>query len=202
MHLHLTLALRTAAALAAMLAFGPVAAEKADRSRPIVLESDRPSTMDLQRQVSVLSGNATISQGTMVIRADRIELRELPSGFRLAAAIGAGDRPASYRQKRDGVDEYVEGVADRIEYDEGANTLRFIGNGAVRRLRGATVADEITGARITWDATAEVFSVEGGAASAANPGGRVRAVLSPRTEPAASQPGAPLQPSRPTGTPR
>lgn len=199
MHSQLTLALRSLAALAAALAFGMAGAEKADRSRPIVLESDRPSTMDLQRQVSVLSGNATISQGTMVIRADRIELRELPSGFRAASAIGTAARPASYRQKRDGVEEYVEGVADRIEYDERANTLKFIGNGAVRRLRGSTVADEITGAQITWDATGEVFSVEGGAASAANPGGRVRAVLSPRAEPAASEPPAPLQPNRSLG---
>ncbi len=195
MHPHLTAALRATALIGALLACAAASAEKADRSRPIVLESDRPSTLDLQRQVSVLSGNATITQGTMVIRADRIELRELPSGFRTAAAIGVPGKPASYRQKRDGLDETVEGAADRIEYDERANTLRFVGNGVVRRLRGGVTADEITGALITWDATAEVFSVEGGATTAANPGGRVRAILSPRAEPSASEPAA-LQPSR------
>ena len=51
----------------------------------------------------------------------------------------------------------------------------------MRRLRGATVADEINGNIVTYDSTTEVFSVSGGAAStAANPGGRVRAVLTPR----------------------
>jgi hypothetical protein len=82
--------------------------------------------------------------------------------------------------------------------------LRFLGNGAVRRLRGGTLADEITGASILWDNTAEVFRVEGGATSAANPTGRVRAVLSPRVEPAASTPTNPgaLTPSRALGDKR
>lgn len=195
MHARLTLILL-------LLALGPAAgvrAEKADRGKQMVVEADRPGVVDLQNQVYVLAGNATITQGTMVIRADRIELRQRPDGYRVATAIGTAGQPASYRQKRDGVDEYVEGQADRIEYDGRADTLRFIGNGAVRRLRGGTVADEITGAQITWNANAEVFSVEGGAASAGNPGGRVRAVLSPRAEPAASEPAAapaPLVPSR------
>ena len=37
-----------------------------------------------------------------------------------------------------------------------------------------------------WDNTAEIFRVEGGAPRAANPTGRVRVVLSPRTEPGAA----------------
>lgn len=192
----------TPALLLALLAAGGVLAERADRAKQMVIEADRPGVVDLQNQVYVLAGNATITQGTMVIRADRIELRQRPDGFRVATAIGTAGQPASYRQKRDGVDEYVEGEAQRIEYDGRADTLRFIGNGAVRRLRGSTVADEITGAQITWNATTEVFSVEGGATTAANPGGRVRAVLSPRGDAAASEPAAapaPLAPVRGLG---
>ena len=181
-------------------------AEKADRSKQMVVEADRPGTVDLQRQVVVFNGNVSIAQGTMVIRADRIELREMPDGYRAATAIGSPGSPASFRQKRDGVDETVEGVAERIEFDGRADTLRFVGKGAVRRLRAGTVADEITGNLIVWDASAEVFSVEGGAATPANPGGRVRAVLSPRAEtaaPGASAPtGLPLQPSRSLSEPR
>lgn len=195
MHTRLTVSLL----LLALLPAGGVLAEKADRAKQMVVEADRPGTVDLQNQVYVLAGNATITQGTMVIRADRIELRQRPDGFRVATAIGTAAQPASYRQKRDGVDEFVEGQAERIEYDGRADTLRFVGNGVVRRLRGGTVADEITGAQITWNANAELFSVEGGAANPGNPGGRVRAVLSPRgeaVEPAAS---APLAPSRGLG---
>jgi lipopolysaccharide export system protein LptA len=183
----------------------PAWAEKADRNQPLVVEADRPGTVDLQRQVVVFNGNVVISQGTMVLRAERVEMRETAEGYRAATAIGSPGHPATWRQRRDGVDETVEGAADRIEFDGRTDTLRFVGNGAVRRLRGGTVADEITGAVIVWDNLAEVFKVEGGAVSAANPSGRVRAVLSPRPEPAsapAAAPAAPLAPSRTLGEKR
>jgi lipopolysaccharide export system protein LptA len=186
--------------LAAACALPAARAEKADRAKQMVVEADRPGTVDLQRQVVVFNGNVSIAQGTMVIRAERVELREMPDGYRAATAIGSPGKPASYRQKRDGVDETVEGAADRIEFDGRAETLRFVGNGAVRRVRSGLVADEITGNLIVWDAGSEVFSVEGGATSPTNPSGRVRAVLSPRE--AASAPDAaptPLAPARSLG---
>ena len=192
-------------ALASLLgtAVAPAQAEKADRNKPMVLEADRSGSLDLQRQVFVYDGNAVITQGTMVMRADRIEVRQTPDGFFSGQAIGSPGKPASWRQRRDGLDEFVEGTADRIDFDGRADTLRFVGNGAVRRLRGGVVADEITGGTIIWDNQAEVFRVEGGASTAVNPGGRVRAVLAPRVSPAASAPVTPaatgLAPSRTLG---
>ena len=178
----------------------PSQAEKSDRSKPMVIEADRDGVLDLQRQVLVYTGNVVISQGTMILRAERLEMRTLPDGYRAASALGSATKPASWRQRRDGVDESVEGTADRIEFDGRADTLRLMGNGSVRRLRGGAVADEISGASILWDNTTEVFKVEGGAASATNPTGRVRAVLSPRAEaPASAPPTAPLTPSRALG---
>jgi lipopolysaccharide export system protein LptA len=49
----------------------------------------------------------------------------------------------------------------------------------VRRLRGGTVADEITGALITWDNTNELFKRHRRRRTPANPSGRVRAVFAP-----------------------
>lgn len=191
---------RAFAALAGVvlvLVASAAAAERADRSKPMVVEADRPGTVDLQRQVVVFQGNVAISQGTMLLRADRLEMRELADGHRAASAIGTAARPATWRQKRDGVDETVEGSAERIDFDGRADTLRFIGNGSVRRLRAGVVADEITGGVIVWDNLAETFRVEGGTATAANPTGRVRVVLSPRAEPAASAPATPPAPATP-----
>ena len=200
-------------ALAALLvAPMPAQAERADRTREMVIEGDKSGTWDMQRQVMVWSGNVSISQGTMLIRADRVELRELPNGFRAATATGSPGKQASYRQKRDNLEEFVEGQADRIEFDGRADTVRFIGNGLMRQLRGAVVANEVTGQQLVWANTSEQFSVEGGAKSAANPTGRVRAVLSPPPE-AASAPAAaaatapsrgsaPLRPSRTLTDPR
>ena len=105
----------------------------------------------------------------------------MPSGHDTAVAFGAPGKPVTFRQKRDGVDEYMDGEADRLEYDGKADVIKLINNAALRRLRGATPAAEITGNLITYDATADKLTVSGGATpTAANPSGRVRAVLSPR----------------------
>lgn len=179
--------LAPALALAACLAAAPVAAEKADRYKPLTVESDQPGRIDLANQFVTFTGNVVVTKGSMVIRAARIEVRESPDGFHSAAAIGAPGKPATFRQKRDGVDETIEGSADRLEYDGRADTIRFIGDAAVRRLRGSVVADELSGAQVTYDNTGEVFSIIGGAPTAANPGGRVRAVLTPRPDTAAAK---------------
>jgi lipopolysaccharide export system protein LptA len=212
---------RPLAALAMAVWFGlawalaaPALAERADRQQPLIIEAERPGIVDLQRQVVIFSGNVIVAQGSMVLRADRVELRETADGYRSATAIGSPAGPATWRQRRDAQDETVEGSADRIEFDSRADTLRFVGNGAVRRLRGSTVADEISGAVIQWDNLAEVFSVEGEQATPTNPGGRVRVILSPRGDgaepgsaPATDAPPAPpaappLEPSRSLGGPR
>lgn len=178
-------------------------AEKADRGKPMVVEADQPGTVDLQRQVVVFSGNVLITQGTLSLRAERIEVRETGDGHRSATAVGSASRPASYRQKRDGVDEWVEGSAERIDYDTRSDTLKLIGGASMRRLRGTSVADEIIGNSIVWNNAAGLFTVSGGEPTPVNPTGRIRAVLAPRTDAAASAasapPSLPLTPSRELG---
>jgi len=195
-------ALAAFAAGAILLAAGPAQAEKADRFKPLNVEADQPGRIDLLNQHVVFNGNVVVTKGTMTIRAGRIEVRESPDGYHSAVAIGAPDRPATFRQKRDGVDEWIEGEAERLEYDGKTDTIRFVTNAAVRRLRGSSVADEISGNVVSYDSIAEVFSVSGGAAATpTNPGGRVRAVLTPRegsaaaaeAAAAASQPAPPLK---------
>lgn len=155
-------------------------AEKGDRDKPVQIEAEEPGTVDLLKQVVVFNGNVVITQGTMTIRAGRVEVRQTPEGFRAATAIGSSAKPASFRQKRDGVDEYIEGQAERIEYDGRSDVVRFVDNANVRRLRGAAVGDEVSGNLITYDSVAEVFSVQGKpSATPSNPSGRVRAVLTP-----------------------
>jgi lipopolysaccharide export system protein LptA len=170
-----------AIALGLAVLAGDAAAERADRLKPLQVESDQPGKIDLLNQFVVFNGNVVVTKGTMLIRAARIEVRETPEGYHLAQAVGAAGRPATFRQKRDGVDETIEGEADRLEVDGKANVIKFVGNASVRRLRGAQVADEIAGQLVSYDSVNEVFNVSGGASpTATSPGGRVRAVLTPR----------------------
>ena len=168
---------------------GGVQAERADRYKPLTVEAREPGKIDLLKQFVEFNGDVVVTKGTMQIRAGRIELRETPDGYHTALALGTPAKPATFRQKRDGVDEYIEGEAERLEYDARTDSVRFVNNATVRRTRGATSADEITGNLVTYDNTSEVFSVSGGARpTAANPNGRVRAVLTPREgSPAAAE---------------
>ena len=175
-------------ALVPLLTGGTVAnAEKADRFKPLNVEADLPGRIDLLNQFVVFSGNVVVTKGTMTIRASRIEVRELPDGYHTAVAFGTPQQHATFRQKRDVPDEYIAGDAERLEYDGKSDVIRFVNNASVRRLRGTEVADEISGNLVTYDSTTEVFNVSGGApATAANPGGRVRATLTPREGSAAA----------------
>jgi lipopolysaccharide export system protein LptA len=174
---------------AALLAALPAAAEKADRAKPLTIEADQPGTLDLIKQVIVFNGNVVVAQGTMAIRAERVEVRERADGHRSATALGSAGKPASFRQKREGVDETIEGQAERIEYDSRGDVVKFSGNAQVRRMRGATPADEVSGAVITYDNGNETFSVQGATSAPGTAGNdRVRVVITPKPEVAASAP--------------
>ena len=126
---------------AAALALASLAgqAEKADRFKQLNGRG-RPARarIDLLNQVVVFNGNVVVTKGTMVDPgAARIEVRETPDGYHTAVAIGSPSQHATFRQKRDGVDEYIEGDAERLEYDGKSDVVRFVNNASVRRLRGA-----------------------------------------------------------------
>ena len=167
-------------ALLALLAM-PVAAEKADRDKPMNAEADALRYDDL-KQTSVFTGNVVITKGTTIIRGAQVDVSQDPEGYQLAVATAAPGKLAYYRKKRDGVDEYIEGEGERIEYDSRADLVKFIKRAVVRRYKGATLSDETTGALIVYDNNTDTFSVDASAksAGAANPGGRVRAMISPR----------------------
>lgn len=168
-------------------------AERADRTKPMEVVAERSSTVDLVNQVGRFNGNVVVTQGTMTIHADRLEIRET-EGYKSGTAWGSQTAQVKYRQKRDGVDEYVEGSADRVDFDGKSETLRFTGNSLVRRTRGNEMVEEILGELITWNHAAEQFSVQGGRPTAANPGGGVRTVFTPRLR--ASEPAASAAPPR------
>ncbi|MFP5409765.1 MAG: lipopolysaccharide transport periplasmic protein LptA [Gammaproteobacteria bacterium] len=176
----LTLKTTLTAALCAALLATPAYAEKADRDKPVNLEADSV-TLDDIRKVSVYQGNVILSQGTLMLRADRVQVTQNAAGLDRVSATG---RPVAFRQKLDGRDESIEGFADRIEFDSANSQLELIGQARLRR-----GSDELRGARISYNANTEQYQVAGKADASAPPG-RVRAVIrpKPRADQPASQP--------------
>lgn len=181
------------AALATLLACTGVWAEKADRSKPLVVESDgrKAASVDLVKRTTTVIGNVVITQGTMQIKADRVEVREDAPGRFSAVALGSASQPATFRQKRDRVDEFVEAQGLRIDYDGAADRVRLSGEARMRVLRGGQPADEASAAVIVYDQPSDTLTFEGAAptAGASAPAGRPRLVFVPRSAsaPAASE---------------
>ena len=179
------------------LSGGPALAEKADRDKPMNVEADSLRYDDVN-QTSVFTGKVVITKGTILIRGAKVSVRQDPQGYQFGTVTAEPGKLAYYKQKREGLDEFIEGEADVIEYDGKADRVKFIKRAELRRLRGPTVADEMTGSLITYDNTSDVFTVDGGpggpGAAPGVPAGRIRAVLSPRTSASApSAPPAPVQ---------
>jgi lipopolysaccharide export system protein LptA len=202
-HLSLTPIAAFATALALTLAAPLAYAERADRLKPMQVEADSLRYDDL-RQTSVFTGKVVATKGSIIIRGARIEVRQDAEGYQHGLVTAEPGKRAFWRQKRDGVDEYLEGEGETIEYDGKLDRVKFISRAEMRRYRGDTVADETSGNVITYDNTTDQYSVDGGVAGtrAANPGGRVRATLAPRASAEAAAPvapsgaaGAPLRPS-------
>jgi lipopolysaccharide export system protein LptA len=174
---------------------GPAAAEKADRGKPMVIESDgkQSASVDLKSKLTIISGNVVIVQGTLQIKADQVEIREDAPGRYQANARGTAERPASFRQKRDRVDEVVEAEAQRVEYDGAGEKVRFVGDARMRVVRPSGPPDEANAAVITYDQRSDTIVFEGGApATAGSAPGRARLVFIPRhVDAAASEPAKP-----------
>ena len=176
---------RVAAALRAVLAAcavggiivaGPAHADKSDREKPINFSADQPAEVDFERRVGTLRGNVVITQGTTTIRADRIDFKQNPDNSLSATAYG---NPVSFRQKKDGSDEYFEGFAQRAVYDGQKQTLELFDRALLKQ-----GSDEIRSNYVSYNSATGIFKAEGrpDAPGVEGPGDRVRGVFQPRAD--------------------
>lgn len=165
-------------------------AERADHDMPINLEADQV-LIDDALQISTFTGNVRLSQGSLLIRGDKIVVMQDKGGFKHAVAYG---KTADFRQKREGLAGYVEGYGERIEYDTRSGTFDIHIQARLKRDQ-----DEVLGEHITYNINTEIFQVNGSSPSSGDaPPQRVRAVLQPKSkEGAASTPAPDTTPVKP-----
>ena len=159
---------------------GAAWAERADKNKPINLEADS-MTHDEARQTTVLEGGVVLTKGTLVLRADRVEVRKDAQENQFMTATGKAGARVFFRQKREGLDEFMEGEAARIDYDGKLDVVRLSGHAVMRRLRGAVLADESVGSVIVFNNLSETLTLTGAVATATTPAQRVRMMLSPQS---------------------
>ena len=155
-----------------------VFAEKADRDKPIELESDTMTSND-SKNTSVYTGNVILTQGTLLIKADELTVREDNQGFQHSTSVG---NPTTFKQKREGKNDYIEGSAQRIEYDGRMDKVHLYIKAWVKQGQ-----DVIYGDYIMYDANAEFAKAMSGntknKAGETVPGARTRAIIQPKKKP-------------------
>jgi lipopolysaccharide export system protein LptA len=144
-------------------------AERADREKPVQLDADQV-TIDDVKQISTFIGGVKLTQGTLQLLGDKVVVTQSKDGFTLATVFG---KTASFRQKREGLNEFVEGSGERIVYDTRTETVDFYNQARVKR-----DLDDVRGEHISYSVKTEIFQVTGSTDNTGNtPPKRVRAVL-------------------------
>jgi lipopolysaccharide export system protein LptA len=154
-----------------LLIAGPACAELADRGKPVQVEANSVRVDDVKK-IAVYEGNVILTQGTLKVQADRVDVRQDAKGFMSGEATGA---PVRFQQKLDKGGEYVDGTASRVEYDAHSEIVKMIGSAWLRR-----GMDEIRGNLISYNMRTEQYRAEGSVQGVGE--GRVRAILRPRGE--------------------
>ena len=193
----------------AIAVFGLVAlgasAEKADAGKRAVIDYGT-LLVDEVAQVTIVTGNIVVTKGTLVLRAEKAVIKTSPEEDMQVTLTGVPGKMATFRQKRNGGPElWVEGNAQRIEYDERSGVVKLFGSAHIRQIEGSTMTDEIKSEFISYDSMREVFTARNDASGASKPGeGRGQLIIAPRkprAAPAPTTPTAPTAPTGPTGTP-
>ena len=177
--------LRTALCLIVAAIAQPAFAERADRDKPLQIEANRMS-IDDAKKIQILEGDVVLVKGTMVLRADKVVVTEDQYGFQKGVATGGKDGLARFRQKREGVEEYIDGEAERIEYNTANEVAELFKRAWVK-----SGEDQVRGDYIWYDGISEKYLVTaGGPGDVKGQPARVRAIIQPKNKSAQTAPAA------------
>ena len=180
-----SVAMKTSVLTCLLLAALPaVRAERADSFQPTVIQA-RESVGSLASKVNTLSGNVEVRRGTLLITSDNGVVTEDAEGYQHVVMTAApGGQPVLFRQKRDGAaNQWFEGQALRLEYDEKTETVDLQVQAQVRRTSDGELTDEVSGERIVYTSVTETYAVQQLPGGAAGGDRRGTMVLQPRKDP-------------------
>lgn len=169
--------------LSGLIAATGAYAEKADRTKPTNVEANQMEYDDL-KQVNTFIGGVVLTRGTILMKSAKMVVTQDPEGYQFMTMYAAPGALASFRQKRDGgPDQWIEGEAERIEYDDKNEVMKLFSKAKMRRIDSGKITDEVAGEYISYDTRAEFFTVHNTSSGDSKPGaGRIKAVIQPRAE--------------------
>ena len=142
---------------------------QSDQSQPIEIQADN-GMLDQGKQVTVFTGNVVVKQGSIDIRAARIEVQRTNEGTQLMTATGS---PVTFKQQLDEGKGWVNGNAQKVTYQSASGLITLLGNAKVQR-----GGDVVKGNHITYNTKTEIYTAAGSKAASGSDR-RVTVVLQP-----------------------
>lgn len=132
-------------------------AEKADSQKQAKIDAEYYVMTDGGKSKK-LTGNVELSRGSLLIKAESGIETETEDGGGSVVLIGGASGQVMFRQKRDGgADLWIEGFADRVEYDKKTEVVKFISKAKVRYIDQKKVTQEQLAEFLSYDSLLDVF---------------------------------------------
>lgn len=170
----------------------PASAERADSLKPTSIKF-ADAHIDEATQTRTFTGGVVLTRGTLTVMADKAVATETPDGYSYLTLTAAPGKFVSFRQKSDrGPDQWFEGRAERIEYDDRAELVKLFSKAVIKQSEGPTVTQEMDSEYIAYDSRKELLVGYNDATGASVPGkGRGTMIYQPLRKTAATAPAAP-----------
>jgi len=145
-------------------------AEKADSQKKTLINAEH-TVYDGKTGTKTLAGNVELTRGTLLIKAENAVETETSDGGMVTLSGKPGSQ-VFFRQKRDGgPDLWIEGSADRVEYDKKTEVVKFIAKANVRYLSQQKMTQEQNGEFLSYDSINDVFTATNSTSGKRVPGG-------------------------------
>tara|TARA_E500000331_G_scaffold93790_1_gene89960 strand:+ start:236 stop:763 length:528 start_codon:yes stop_codon:yes gene_type:complete len=112
---------------------------------------------DDKNLVTTFTGNVVLIRNNLIIKGDLLQLKQTEDGLSHGHIIG---NPANFRQKRESSGEWIEGKAERLDYDERNSMFFLSGNASLKRKKDGKVKDEVSGDKLSYSSITEVYKAE------------------------------------------
>jgi lipopolysaccharide export system protein LptA len=141
-----------------------------DRNKPIHISANS-AQIDENSGITTYSGNVLISQGTMKIKAGKVNLYQRNNNVNRIVATGS---PASFSQTASANQAITDAYGQRLEYQVDTQTITITGNARVEQDK-----NQFSGERIVYQMDKSLVNAYSGEG---NSGQRVQMIIQPKAK--------------------
>jgi lipopolysaccharide export system protein LptA len=141
-----------ATAISALLV-APALADKTDSSKPMDFRANSAS-MDEYRKLYNYIGQVRMTQGSRLLTADKVVIKQDAAGFSKSIATGSASKLAHVKQRENDGKGWMEGWGERIEYDDRTDKFIFFDQARIK-----TSTDDAKGEVIIYDNVTERYQI-------------------------------------------